>query len=605
MTGRKRDPDRSVADSSRRVRRKGPAPGCSAAALFVVLLVAVSYIPYASQHAMEQTALDREKARHELLVSQIARRVESQGRHLVETLVRVSGDLATMPEGDPHGILEIKGTWRMLRSFIDVDGMALIRCSMSPVTGYGVVYSENLDVWSMVAGTADLALRSGLVTVSDIWSAGGLGLHLTAAAPVMRDGVARCVVVATVNLERMIDRLFQTGAKEYGVSFTVMSSNGVILRHSGMGRPVTEKVLSMNSGTCNSCHEDIRVQEKIRRGRSGGGIFRIAGQDRVVAFSPVTIGNQVWSISASTLVSEVLRPVAQQNIVSIFFTLAVVIMLVTLGLMLRHGQIRSIRLEEKLATQGRMLTLAREKERLGKELEASRRMATVGEMVARVAHEVKNPLQYIGTAVDLLGTDVSDEDRLTLVEDIRTGVRSMDSIVKELLDFSRPMLVERVPVDINELVAEVAGRVVPEDIAVELDLDPGLALVGADGYKLGQVLENLLRNAMEARVDGNSGTQSDTFRIRVSTKALDRGRFAGGVKVTVEDNGMGMEAGTLSRIWEPFYTSKTRGSGLGLPVVRRILEAHGGEVRVDSAPGRGTSVEFMIPCADEAPGRDE
>jgi len=570
----------------------GKKAGWNAAIPFLVLLVAISYVPYSSQQAMEETALAREEARHELLVRHVAQRVEERGRHLVEALGRVARDIASMGEDDPHVFTELEGTWRMLSSFIDVDGMALVRCFGILQIRYGIVSHDDIDVWSQVTGTADLSIRNGTGTVSDVWSTRSLGMHMTIAAPLDQPAGVGCAAVATVNLERMIDRLFQVGSAAHDVSFTALSSDGTVLLHSGIdSRPSTDRT-EMQTGRCASCHEDLKIRDRVRDGRSGSGRHVIAGQDRVVAYAPVSIGDQVWSISASTLVSDVLRPIAQQNIVSLFFTLAVVVLMVGLGLMVRRGQIRSIRLGEELAANQKMLSLAAEKERLGLELEASRRMATVGEMVARVAHEVKNPLQYMGTAVDLLDNRVEEPQARALVSDIRTGVHNMDAIVKELLDFSRPMILEQVSVDINEVVRETARRVVPEGLALKMALTPDLSPVVADGYKLRQVLENLLRNAVESRLEVKEGEGS--FRIRLETGRVP-GEGGYWVRIGVEDTGIGIPEEDLELIWEPFHTSKTRGSGLGLPVVKRIVEAHGGRIETESRPGRGTRIEIFLP----------
>lgn len=575
-------------------RRRTERPGWNAAIPFLILLVAISYIPYASQQAMQENALAREKARHELLVRHVAQRVESHGRHLVEVLERLAADVAAMGEDDPHVFTELEGTWRMLSSFIDVDGIALVRCFQILRVGYGIALTDESEVWSSVSGTADLSIRSRTSAVSDVWSTTPLGMHMTIAVPLIRPvDEESCAVVATVNLERMIDRLFQVGSVDYDVSFTAMSSDGAILLHSGIDSRPSADPADMQAGSCTSCHEDMQLRERVLRGRSGSGRFKIEGQDRVVAYAPVTIGDLVWSISASTRVSEVLRPVAQQSIVSIFFTLAVVILLVFLGLLLRHGQVRRIRLEEELASKQKMLVLAAEKERLGRELEASQRMATVGEMVARVAHEVKNPLQYMGTAVDLLGSRVQDEGGQSLVGDLRTGIRTMDAIVKELLDFSRPMLLERVAVELNELVREACGRIIPEGVDIQLELAEGLEAVNADGYKIRQVLENLLRNAIESRLEVDE-PDVDAFRIRIGTGTVFR-QGRGWATLRIEDSGVGIRPDDLKRIWEPFYTSKTRGSGLGLPVVKRIIEAHGGDILARSRPGRGTVMEVLLP----------
>lgn len=575
--------DEAAQHGARRPRR---GPGWNAAIPFLLLLLAIAYIPYASQRAAVQGALEREESRHALLVRHVAQRVQEQGEMLEKTLSHLANMVAVLGVHAPDAVEEMDATWRLLSSYFEVIGLAFVDDGLTPVIRRGVASPEDPETWPGVAGVVDLAMRRGSDTQGTLWESGIGGLHLTLATPV-RDAEDRAIgaLVTVVDLEHLIDRLFQGGTRDHGVSFTVMASDGSVLLHSGLA--MSSEAATRDPTSCRSCHEGHDIRERVRSPRPGSGIHAISGRDRVVAFAPVSIGRQEWTISASTPVQEVLRPVAQQTIVSMFFTLAVVILLVGLGLLIRQGQIRRIRLEEELASQHKMLALAREKERLAQEVLASRRLSSIGEMVARVAHEVKNPLQYIGTGVDLLREHVREEPAAGLLRDIRTGVQTLDAIVQELLDFSRPMRLERVPVDLNDLAREAASRVVPPEVPVTLDLAPDLPEVQADGYKLRQVIENLLRNAVESLVG-----PARSNRIVLATRADE-----GGVRIGVRDTGVGIAPADIERVFEPFYTSKTSGSGLGLPVVQRIVEAHGGSVRVESRPGEGTLVEVWLPRA--------
>lgn len=575
--------DEAAGHGARRPRR---GPGWNAAIPFLLLLVAIAYIPYASQRAAVHGALEREESRHALLVRHVAQRVQEQGEMLEKTLSHLADMVAVLGVHAPYAVEEMDATWRLLSSYFEVIGLAFVDDGLTPVIRRGVASPEDPETWAAVAGVVDLAMRRGSDPQGTLWESGIGGLHLTLATPVP-DPEDRAVgaLVTVVNLERLIDRMFQGGTRDHGVSFTVMASDGSVLLHSGLA--MSSGAATRDPTSCRSCHEGQDIGERVRSSGPGSGIHAISGRDRVVAFAPVSIGRQEWTISASTPVQEVLRPVAQQTIVSMFFTLAVVILLVGLGLLIRQGQIRRIRLEEELASQHKMLALAREKERLAQEVLASRRLSSIGEMVARVAHEVKNPLQYIGTGVDLLRGHVREEPAASLLGDIRTGVQTLDAIVQELLDFSRPMRLERVPVDLNDLAREAVGRVVPPEVPMTLDLAPDLPEVQADGYKMRQVIENLLRNAVESLAG-----PARANRIVVSTR-LEEGRVCVGVR----DTGIGIAPADLDRIFEPFYTSKTSGSGLGLPVVQRIVEAHGGAVRVESRPGEGTLVEVRLPLA--------
>ncbi len=575
-----------------RPRRQGP--GWNAAIPFLLLLVAIAYVPYASQQATVQGALEREESRHALLVRHVATRVQEQGEMLQKTLEHLAERLVAVIGEESSALQEVDATYRLLSSYFEVVGLTLLGEDLNPLIGRGVAVPQDPEVWPEVMGLADLVLRQGHDTAATFRASAIGGLHLTLATPVS-DPHARTVgvVVTVVDIERLIGRLFQGGTRDHGVSFTVIGADGGVLLHSGLTMVAGETTGDPSS--CRSCHERSDIRARVRARSPGSGIYTISGSERVVAFAPVSLAHQEWTISASTPVQEVLRPVAQQTIVSVFFTLAVVILLVGLGLLIRQQQIRRIRLEEELASQHKMLALAREKERLSEELLASRRLSLVGEMVARVAHEVKNPLQYIGTGVDLLKDYVRDEPAASLLRDIRTGVQTLDAIVRELLDFSRPMRLERVPVNLNDLVHEAASHVVPVEVPLVYDLDPRIPEVEADGYKVRQVVANLLRNAVEALTGPPASN-------RIVVKTCLEGDS---VCIGIRDTGVGIAQEDLERVFEPFYTSKTSGSGLGLAVVERIVQAHGGSVRIESEVGKGTLVEVRLPRRPADAGQRE
>ena len=572
-------------------RRGRPGNLWNAAVPFAILLVALGYVPYASQQATGAAALASEQARHRLLVNQVGLRVQADAEHLVAAVSRLGTTLSKVGLGDASVATEIDAAWNMLQSYQDVDAMIVLDPSDGIVQEVQASLAEGLQEREAFLASVR-RFRDGSRRIdSEIWSAGLKGLHMTIESRIVAPGgVTLGMVAVSVALDRMIARLFQGTGQEAGVTFTVMSSDGSVLLHSGLSPrgPATPASMSQE---CGSCHGADPIRDRVLEAHSGGGRHVIEGVERVVAWAPVKVAGQTWSISASTSTTEVLRPVAQQAIVSLFFTLAVVVVVLMLGLLLRRGHIRQIRLEESLAAQTKLLALAREKEQLDRELEAARRMASIGEMVARVAHEVKNPLQYIGTASELLASMSQDPAAQALIGDMRTGVKTLDAIITELLDFSRPMRLAVAPVALNEVVREVARRVIPaEGVEVSIELASDLPEVPADGYKVRQVLENIVRNAVDALPPAGSGAR----RITLATERVTDGKFAGGARIRIRDTGRGIPPEDVPRIWEPFFTSKTHGSGLGLAVVRRIIDAHRGQVEVESTAGVGTTFTIAL-----------
>jgi len=256
-------------------------------------------------------------------------------------------------------------------------------------------------------------------------------------------------------------------------------------------------------------------------------------------------------------------------------------------------------------------TRERELERLA---ERSRELVSVGQMAATIAHEVRNPLGAIHGFASLLQQDLEGQERpLRLVGKILGGVARADGVITDVLEFSRPLEIRAVPLDAASLLEEslLGLRLSPkwrDEIELDTHLDPDLPMCLGDRRLLLQVLANLYRNAIES-MDGN-GTLS--IRVRpaegtcgespVGSMGGDRrgSGEAGRIRVVVRDTGCGMTAGQVARVFEPFYSTKPAGTGLGLALVQKIVEAHGGRIHLVSAPDRGTSVVLDLPACESA-----
>ncbi|HEX8352418.1 MAG TPA: ATP-binding protein [Pyrinomonadaceae bacterium] len=240
-------------------------------------------------------------------------------------------------------------------------------------------------------------------------------------------------------------------------------------------------------------------------------------------------------------------------------------------------------------------TLAEVQEQLAR----SRRLATIGQLAAGVAHEINNPLAAITTCAEATLRDLKSEPELAraaaerqwdyyLEEIVRQALRCKQ-ITRGLLDLSRQKRARREPVDLNGVVAQAAqlfGRRGQESgVSVEVSSDPAVGEVATDEAMVRQVLDNLLSNALDA-LGGDGG------RIRVST-VLDGQR----VRVEVEDSGPGIPPETLARVFDPFFTTKDpgRGAGLGLAISLTLAEAMGGALTVESKPGAGSRFRLWLP----------
>jgi signal transduction histidine kinase len=226
----------------------------------------------------------------------------------------------------------------------------------------------------------------------------------------------------------------------------------------------------------------------------------------------------------------------------------------------------------------------------------SERLATVGRMAAQIAHEVRNPLSSIGLNAELLGDELGQEadEARRLVASIIGEVDRLTEITETYLRFTRLPRPKLEREDLGALVTSVValgrGEVEKEGIALSLDIAPDLPEIPADEAQLRQALINLVRNAREALA------QATTKRLAISLAADGA---AARLVLRVSDSGPGIDAGDLGRIFDPFFSTKAQGTGLGLALVQQIVVDHGGQIDVESGPGRGTTftLAFPLPAA--------
>jgi len=216
-------------------------------------------------------------------------------------------------------------------------------------------------------------------------------------------------------------------------------------------------------------------------------------------------------------------------------------------------------------------------------------LTTLGEMAAVVAHEVRNPLAGIRGGVQMLASLFPDPDATEgreLVGEIVARIDSLNSVVSDLLAFARVREITAAPVDVLAFFTDLAASLRLDPVMSRIDLriesEPGM-VVDADVDQLRLVFTNLLLNAAQA--------MSGEGRIGLSATPSGPHRLS----LTVADAGPGIPEALRARVLEPFFTTKHRGTGLGLPTAKRIVEAHGGELVLADAPGGGTAVRVILP----------
>jgi two-component system, LuxR family, sensor kinase FixL len=223
--------------------------------------------------------------------------------------------------------------------------------------------------------------------------------------------------------------------------------------------------------------------------------------------------------------------------------------------------------------------------RVEEQLREQAALAKLGEMAAVIAHEVKNPLAGIRGAMQVMGrrmTVGSMDEQMT--REIVNRIDSLDAMMKDMLVFARPPKPKRLPIDIAPLIARTAN-LLSEDAAmrdVELHIDGAAPLVSGDAEMLTMVFQNLLVNGVQA-MNGRG-----TIRVEIAP-------VSGACRIVFTDTGPGIPPDIRAKIFTPFFTTKSRGTGLGLPTAKRFVEAQDGQISIDCPPEGGTAVQVTLP----------
>lgn len=234
-----------------------------------------------------------------------------------------------------------------------------------------------------------------------------------------------------------------------------------------------------------------------------------------------------------------------------------------------------------------------EMENLKREVEKSRRLASLGSLAAGVAHEIRNPLSSLkGFATYFKEHHRNDPQEKKTAEIMISEVDRLNRVITQLLDLARPVALNlrQIPPAalLQHALALMEEQARVKGIEIRIELSPGVGEVVIDPDKIEQVILNLLLNAVEAMEAGGV--------ISLSMGTTERGM----VRIAVADTGPGIGKEDLPHIFDPYFTTKQSGTGLGLALVHRIVQAHGGEITVESTPGTGTVFTVLLPAAHQS-----
>lgn len=229
--------------------------------------------------------------------------------------------------------------------------------------------------------------------------------------------------------------------------------------------------------------------------------------------------------------------------------------------------------------------MIRDLARAQEQLVRSQRLAAIGQLASSMSHELRNPLSVLRSSAYYLRSRLADADEKVRkhLDIIEQEISNSDKIITDLLDFSRikPPTLQRTY--LNYIVEEALERVeIPPSVKLVRDLAEGLPPIQADAFQLEQVVVNLLTNAVQAMPQG--GVLTVRTALREDSLVLE-----------VSDTGCGIDPEHLERIFEPLFTTKSRGIGLGLTICKTLVENHGGTITVESTPGRGTTFTITLP----------
>jgi len=217
------------------------------------------------------------------------------------------------------------------------------------------------------------------------------------------------------------------------------------------------------------------------------------------------------------------------------------------------------------------------------------RLAAWQGVARRVSHEIKNTLTPIQLSLRRLSSqlypddeNITDNSLITIQEE----VESLRRLAEEFTQFARMPQIKPQQADLNEIIRSLVTLIEaePHGISIKMNLDSNFPSLELDRDHIRRALQNLIKNSIEASKPGST--------IFIETKKLTEKERKG--KIEIHDHGTGMESEALSKIFEPYYTTKQRGMGLGLSIVKRIIEDHDGKIEIKSTPGKGTQVTICF-----------
>ena len=321
----------------------------------------------------------------------------------------------------------------------------------------------------------------------------------------------------------------------------------------------------------------------IQSGDFGGMLPGYPKGSKIVTFAPLRAERPLSRISGPVLgVVEIVQDLSEDYKQIIEFQIRVIltcalvmgVLFIVLLFVVRRGE-------------GIIQRRAIERLKLEEQLRRAEHLSSLGEMVAAVSHEIRNPLGIIRSSAELLKKKVSGGDSPNAIPDIIVEEAArLNDIITDFLNFAKPNLPDLIPCDVSEVLEKnityLASQIQKGAYQIETDYPDNLPKIMADSAMLYQAFLNILINAMQAMPNGGS------IDIKIDSNSNS-------VNIYIEDEGVGIAEDLLEKIWDPFFTTKEKGTGLGLGIVKNIVESHSGNIDIVNKKDGGARVVIELP----------
>lgn len=564
------------------------------AGALISLTLGISYSSYKSTQSRiykeHLTRLERETTR---LAAEVDNRIStlSLATKAVAKHIRQAarGDAANSALGTLHPyLIDIGRDLPALRTIVVMDPSGVIRDDLRPnQPGVGIDVSDrgymSIHMHSVVR---DIHIAEPVVSRVD----GKWTWPLSVA--VRNDaGSLLAVVLASVD-ERYFGKVLDRPVAAQQLDTLIVHRNGTVLQAS------RQMKLKMGQRITNTSLIDDATARGSVLAISARGPF---GRPNLV--SSVTRVRD-WPLFIVNLLDHdvVTRKLAASTRFTILFSAVICLLIFFAALIQVRHNFQRARVEDEIRNLNAVLE-TRVEERTNElraaqaELVSKERLATLGRLAATISHELRNPLGAIGTSLAVVDAKIKGYD-LGLeraIERMKRSIGRCDRIIAEMLDYTRDRDPINVPTDIDAWLADLMEqKAAPDEFSLEMHLNSGDATINLDPERFRRAIINLVENARDAMLESKRNG-ADPHLNHLTVETCRKGDFA---EITIGDNGPGMPAQILAEVFEPLFSTKSFGIGLGLPIVRKIIEQHKGTIAIDSAPGTGTRVTLSIPVSE-------